>query len=230
MVFKQNNYKHNNVKAQFSLLFHRICKFFDIQLYYYNNYGVKVFNRMREASEPSVIETRCINPANIYFFPDGLANDFTLVGKVILNSPHFYLIKGIIEDNTILCRDYLDREAKGALDGRFAQKCSKQTLCSHKRCTMNNLKMIKSDKYEHPKVTFFNGCYYALDGKHRLAMASYLGKELRCDLLSLNDILSTQYIINIYKKMLLKPQKFSKNIKVLSLMMNSTTANNKCCK
>lgn len=200
------------------LLGHRICKLFGVQLFYHSIYGVKVLNRKADKCILEKEGTVRLAPSNVLFFFDGLKDDYSLTGTSVIESPHYYLVKGILETDFSFCRDYCNRESLGALDGRFALRVNDATFDAHINCTRKNKKMLEKGVYKHPTVCLFNNDYYALDGKHRLAMAAYLEKEIDCDVLSLNGILCSDYIRNLLKKMHESPERYSKNLELLSAM------------
>lgn len=212
----------SNNRAFWALLAHRLCKCLNVQLFYENQYGIKVLNRKNEKA-PTVEQKLIIDPSLALFFADGLKDQYTLTNKTIINSPHFFFIKGILENDFSLCADYCERESHGMLDGRFPLKLNKTTAEMHINSTLLNKKLLKKGSYARPKVTFFDGRYYAIDGKHRLSMAAYLGMNIECDIVSVSDILSSQYIISIYKKMSLSPKNYSNNLGLLSAMIKSVS-------
>lgn len=204
-----------SLNAWFSLFFHRVCKLFGIQYYYQSKYGIKVLNRKDESCTLLKISTSKVDPAKVLLFADGLKDEYTLTGKRILESPHFNLVKGIIENNYTLCRDYCEREKLGALDGRFALVFNRKTIEAHSLATFNNKVLIEKGLANNPSLCYFRGNYYALDGKHRLAMAAYLGKDIYCDIFSWEDILQTSYIKNMKRLMVKMPLEYSVNLNLL---------------
>lgn len=190
-------------------------------MYYHTRYGVKVLNRKSDEATSLTGNTLSVEPGCVLFFADGLKDPYSLTGKTIADSPHFFLIKGILEETPSLCQDYIDRERLGALDGRFPLKITPKSLDAHKNNTIRNHQTFSSENYEHPKVVVHEGQYYALDGKHRLAMACYIGKHIECDEVTLKDVLSSRYISKLIKEMDLHPEAYSKNLGLLNSMLNS---------
>lgn len=209
-----------NTKAKLVLFMHKVCKFFKIQVYYESHYGIKVLNRKPDRSL-YIEQTILINPAHVLLFADGLKDSYTLTRRSIIDSPHYFLVKGVLEKSYSLCEDYCERESKGFLDGRFPLVVNKKTVEMHVRCTQRNMALLENDNYSAPKVTFFEGIYYALDGKHRLAMAAFLGKKINCEVVSLKEILSSEYVLSICHKMSKSPQRYSCNLELLSSMEKS---------
>ena len=212
-----------NLYASFFLFLHRICKLVGVQLYIYSKCGVKVLNRKADSIMPAIEDIRQIDPSKVVFFADGLVDSFSLSGSIIIDSPHYNLVKGILENTPSSSQDYFDRENTGSLDGRFPLVVKKETIKSHERCTDLNYQSMVAGVYKHPQVTYFKKNYYAIDGKHRLAMAAYLGKNVTCDIVSLKDVLASQYIQKIYHKMSKYPKKYSKNLELLSSMITSNS-------
>ena len=211
----------SNFKATLSLFLHRVCKLIGVEVYYHMRYGVKVLNRKPDEPTSLTGNTLSVDPGRVLFFADGLKDPYSLTGKAIADSPHYFLIKGILEENHSLCQDYIDRERLGALDGRFPLKVTSKSLDAHKNITIRNHQVSCSENYEHPKVVVYEGQYYALDGKHRLAMACYMGKHIECDEVVLKDVLSSRYISKLIKEMDLHPEAYSKNLGLLKSMLNS---------
>ena len=213
--------RRSNIKAVFSLFLHRACKMTGVEVYYHTLYGVKVLNRKPDEPVSLIGEKISVDPGRVMYFADGLKDPYSLTGRLIVDSPHYFLIKGIMEETPSLCQDYIDRESLGALDGRFPLKVTSESMAAHKNKTRRNYKVTICGNYEHPKAVVYDGQYYALDGKHRLAMSAYLGKEVTCDIVSLKDVLSSHYIQKIYMKMSKYPELYSKNLDLLSRMMAS---------
>ena len=218
--------KKFGINAYLVLFAHRICKFFGIQLFYQSSRGVKVLNRKEDNIIPSIDGTVNVDASIVRFFADGLFDEYSLTGKSLLDSPHYNLLKGIIEKDYSLCEDYVCREATGTLDGRFELIVNNNTLEMHSSSTLKNLESLKLDKYKHPKVLCFEGSYYALDGKHRLAMAAYLKKNIDCDVIAVSDIINTDYIKNLYKKMSKHYSRYSRNLNLLNALSFSIHNNN----
>ncbi len=195
-------FEFSNIRAFFFLLVHRACKILALTFFCETFTGIKLLGR-RVSSKSSlpIIDTLVINPEIVFFFPDGLKNKYTLTSISMSSSPHLDLINKVFMGHRIIESEYIRREALGGLDGRFGLIVSKRSISNHVELTIKNRAALVNGSYKHPRLVCFEGKYYALDGKHRLAMAIYLNKVIECDIVSLKDLLRTNYVNGLLKKM-----------------------------
>ena len=207
-----------NIRAYLALSSHKACKLFGKEVYYEGRGGIKVLNRKANpATHSKSIYTQTLNSANVRLFVDALKDEFTLVSRTIAESPHYDLVSRILKGQTdISATDYVMRESQGILDGRFELVISDNYLHSHLVATNKTRKSILEGNYKHPRVFHYNGDYYALDGKHRLAVATSLSKDLVCEVVPVENVINSHYIQSVMKEMRKRECRYRQNLSILN--------------
>lgn len=206
----------SNARAKLFLLLHKVCKAFHCELYVETHTGVKVLGRKQGRQPLKSLMRVVVVPNDVRLFVDGLQDSYTIVSETVETSPHFDFIRRVQNgEDDIIFSDYVLREATGKLDGRFEQYISIKTIRDHIAMTGKNCKRIESGDYAHPKLIYYKDEYYAIDGKHRLAAASFLHVPLECEVVSAADLLQTPYILGIYNRMKRHPDLYQKNLDLL---------------
>ena len=179
------------------LLIHRICKLLNTSLYVENKYGIKVYNKpLSVISEQYLSEEITIDAASTFLGFDCLRNEYSLVNRSILLSPHYDLISKLYVGQNIDGSDYICRETEGCLDGRYGI-----VPANHSEAMNNAITSVESDNYSPAIIYDVCGKWYIFDGKHRLALCALLGLNCRCRTLSREFFLSDSYTLNVYKRM-----------------------------
>lgn len=197
------------------LFIHRLCKLIGFHHYYENRYGIKGHNKAKFQLQGKYADF-LINPEDVYLGFDALKDEYTLLDVKMTDSPHYNLMKTIFQGEDIQGCDYIEREKKGTLDGRY-----ELVPTDHVRIFSESLEKIRSDKYNPAIVYRVDGKTYAFDGKHRLALCLLLNKKCKCICMDLSEL---QKDINT-KTLLLEMEKrnkelYSKNIELLKKIYN----------
>lgn len=192
------------------LIIHKFCKLIGLRHYYENHYGIKGHNKVKFQLQGEYDEF-LINPEDVYLGFDALKDEYTLLDVKMTDSPHYHLMKTIFRGGNINESDYVEREKKGALDGRY-----ELVPADHVRLFFESLEKIKNDNYSPAIVYRVDGRTYAFDGKHRLALCLLLNKKCKCicmDLSELRKDVNTRTLLSEMEKR--NGELYTKNVKFL---------------
>lgn len=197
------------------LFIHRLCKLLGYRHYYESCYGIKGHNKAPFRLQGEYDEI-LINPEDVYLGFDALKDECTLLGVKMTDSPHYHLMETILKGENISESDYVKREKKGTLDGRY-----ELVPTDHVRIFHETLKKIESNEYNPAIVYKLDGRTYAFDGKHRLAICLLLHKKCKCifmDLSELREDVNTKTLLFEMEKR--KKELYTKNIEFLKRIYN----------
>ena len=97
-----------------------------LMVVYRNKFGIKVINpcyySVKMLNQPVI----SINPSDLYFDADYLTDEYTLIDKSVVDSPHYQLMKALSEGTDLIKTDYYNRYSTGYLDERTAVITSKK--------------------------------------------------------------------------------------------------------
>lgn len=199
-----------------------ICKKFDISILYQSKVGIKSTNQLisSDALKFFQTESRCnIDGKSLHIGFDGLKDEFTLINRKIMDSPHFELMDLLCNNKDIMESEYIKRTLSGTLDFRFRRKIDKQYLDHIHEKFEQKLLLIKLDEYEPVKVINVNGQYFIIDGKHTAALCSYLEIAPKC--VEIEYVTHDSFWMWIYRKMLKHKNSYKKNIEFYTKICNS---------
>jgi len=197
------------------LFIHRLCKLIGYRHYYENCYGIKGHNKAIFQLQSKYDEV-LINPEDVYLGFDALKDEYTLLGVKMIDSPHYHLMKTIYSGENINGIDYVEREKKGTLDGRY-----ELVPVDHIKLFSESLEKIKNDEYDPAIVYRVDGQIYAFDGKHRLALCLLLHKKCRCICMDLSELradVNTNKLLCEMEKT--KKNLYTKNIEFIKRICN----------
>ena len=199
----------------------KICRTFDITIVFHSKVGVKYFNSHYSSDN---FEYLCeekpfqLKKDELFLGPDKLKDQHSLIDLNIVNSPHFYLMKCIMNNEDIMNTEYIKRFKKGTLDNRLPRKNINKLFLTHMKDKFNKkLKLINSNDYSPIKVYKNNNRFYIADGKHTAAMCALLNKNIKC--VEVPGIKYDSFVIRLYKKMLERENEYSKHIKFYEIYL-----------
>lgn len=174
-----------------------------ISVLYENRVGVKCFNQLISSNmfEYLVIENSdtTIATDNLYLAVDGLKDYYSLIGKPLLESPHFGLVKSISAGEDIRSTEYVLRRNKGTLDFLRSIYVTDRHIALIRQRFREKSHLIEIEKYPPIKVLSNNGKYYIADGKHTAATCALLGVAPKC--VDITPVLFDSFFWWLQKKM-----------------------------
>lgn len=192
------------------LCLHRVCKVLGVSVFYQTKSGIKVLNTPPVGTE--LTETYFdLSDTDLFLGFDWLKDEFTSCGMCINDSPHLDFMETLESEGDFDFCSYVMKRRAGALDGLFPEKLDPEK-CRVKFLEMK--KLILSDDYNAVTVFPVDGKYYILDGKHRAALCSMLGKSVHCRLIEI-DSLKTSVCFKKYYKAMSNKNGYDTNISLL---------------
>lgn len=182
-------------------------------MFFVNTKGVKCINqkiKSQQFDKYPIIESKQINPKNLFIGFDGLKDQYSLAGVPIDKSPHLDLIKVMLSDGNYEKTDYYDRLRLGYLDMRFNQKFKSEI---YERVLFERKDKIEKEEYQAVKVVMIEGQYYIIDGKHTAALCCAMEKKVNC--IEIMNPLHDPFYVKVYEIMKKRASQFEKNISLL---------------
>lgn len=161
------------------------CKKFHIIKTYETSKGLKNINMGKVATleTPYVISHIILNSTELFLGPDFLKDQYTLLGKTILDSPHYQFMQAMLTNKPLEQTEYVKRWLTGTLDWRRSLPLKNQ--CERWKASFESkMKEVETGKYSEIWVYAVNGKYFIYDGKHRAALCAVLGKPIHCSVIS----------------------------------------------
>lgn len=166
----------NRISSTFNTMF--------VSALYEARVGIKCFNQIisSEMFEYFVVDNseEIISTDNLYLAFDGLKDRYSLLDKLLIESPHFGLIKSISSNEDARTTEYVARRNNGTLDFLGPVSLSSQYIDSLCRKFRERKRLIELQEYEPIKVVLINGKHYIFDGKHTAATCALLGVSPKC--------------------------------------------------
>lgn len=153
------------------------------------NVGYKFVNDslIRTESSNNVIEPSVIiDPNNLFLGIDFLKDRYTLLGCRINETPHFELMKVMLNDGDINRSDYIKRIKRGTLDARFLYRRIEKSY--YQNYFSNRKREIEADDVTPILVYRVNNRYFIKDGKHRAALCALLNKPIHATVIDNSSI------------------------------------------
>lgn len=197
-------------------LIERVFRLFSISMLYSNRVGIKYMNQLMQSIHYNAIAIKDFDYKELFLGFDGLRDEYTLLDVEITKSPHFELMKAIDNGTRIEDTDYYYRAQKGILDSRECLRMSNDYIAMMEKKFKERVEEIKTGSYEPIQVYCVNNRYYIADGKHRAALCAYIGKTVRCRVIS-DDFLKDSYRMWMYSKMK-KKKDFEKHLVLYSYL------------
>ena len=210
----------NSLIPAVRLYLHKLIKITHKTLYYESKYGIKAYNKPLFANESPQTDMAYIPADSIFLSYDGLKNQYTLVDKCILESPHIELMRLIEHGEDIYRSEYVERERYGYLDGRFEIQVNQAMLDYHINQFRKNKALVLEESYIPPVVYSLGKKYYLIDGKHRAAVCGMLGKNIKCSIVPADVICEYVYTKQLLTKMQKIGSAYSKNINHIMKIMD----------
>ena len=189
----------SDLKNCYHLFRHRFYKLCGITRVKTNRYGVKLYNKVGSDLFPELFSRREeIAPEEVFLGFDGLKDEYTLLDVPMAQSPHFDMIDKIAKGEDISSCDYMLREYRGTLDGRFGADVLPK---SHVNACRKAEEKLAAGETEPPVLYRLNGRLYVYDGKHRLALALQKKMKIECFVIDAAHIAKQSYVAMMFKKM-----------------------------
>lgn len=156
--------------------------------FYYNRYGLKNAGaaQLLKGKNYTILEMKELSAEELYLGPDYMKDCYTLLDCPLVQSPHYSFMEAIDKDFDLWSTDYIKRYMKGTLDWRRGKR--KPHNIHHFKEEFDVVKSkILTDDYLPITVYMLNKRYYIFDGKHRAATCAYLGRSVKCAIVS-NEI------------------------------------------
>ena len=202
----------NNFIAYKDLLLHKFFKLISVKRYYYNRYGLKCYNKTGMNLASAEGEKRFVDYRELYMGFDALKDKYTLLDTCIDNSPHFLLMNDIIKQKNIGESEYVLRERKGYLDGRFGCIVNSKILNNHIKASNKNFDLVEKNNYEPVIVYKICNRFYIVDGKHRAAICATRKQPVFCKIVDTKSVAECEYVKEIYVLLNKKPHEYQLNI------------------
>jgi hypothetical protein len=149
--------------------------------------------------------------------PDFLTDEYTLTGSFLRDSPHYYLVESLALGNEFAETDYSNRVRRGTLDLRKGEPARPGRLMGS---YLERLQEVQSRIPTEIVIILGerNGSRFPIvvDGKHRLAMASYLNKgdHLQFSIIR-PDVYADPLFFSLYELAKKNGLQYSKNLSFL---------------
>ena len=151
-----------------------------LMVVYKNKYGIKVINPCCSSVKILYQQDIVINPSNLFLDIDYLTDEYTLLDKSIIDSPHFQLMKALDDGTDFIKTEYYKRYSSGYLDERTAVITNKKKQQAIVSTFESRKKAIYREEYDPVLIYERHGKLYIYDGKHRAALCALLGKQVKC--------------------------------------------------
>ena len=119
-----------------------------------------------------------IDPGRLFLGMDYLRDDYTLLDRCILDSPHYAFIETVNSGGDIKKTEYYKRFVTGKLDGRHLQRERGASYFYSKNEKARQ--SIERGDYKPVVVYLWKNRFYICDGKHRAALCAFMQKDVRC--------------------------------------------------
>lgn len=163
----------------------KICMEHNIYILLKTRIGIKNLNMLpltrRYGSEAENDNPIFVTPSDLYLGPDYLKDKYTLLGKCILESPHYDFMRAINDNMDITQTEYYSRIVAGKLDGRHRQRKRNKMFFHSKKQEAEVA--IDNGIYAPVKIYKWKERYYIYDGKHRAALCALKNKNVKCILI-----------------------------------------------
>lgn len=209
---------------KYSLIFRQtfelFCHRFALSLLYENKYGVKCFNQLTNSDlfdffkSQNVFELSC---DQLYVAFDGLKDQYTLLNTCILDSPHFDLVKCLMDNGDLRYCSYVEKVQKGILDFRSSQQISNGYLNNLTKIFTQKKTAILNNNYDPVKVVKVFDTYYIADGKHTAATCVLIDLPVKC--VDCSPLIFDSFFWWIYKKMLMNKKEYKIHIKYFNSIL-----------
>lgn len=204
----------NCIKKQMIALMKKIAVKQHLTVVYKNKYGIKAINpccsSVKELKQPEII----MDPSDLFLDVDYLTDEYTLLDKSILDSPHFLLMKALNEGTNIVTTEYYKRYSAGYLDERTAIISNKKKQQAILSTFEYRKKAILIEEYDPVSIYERHGKYYVYDGKHRAALCALLGKQVKCK--KIENLLDYDGLVKRKVELMkLSKERFSKQLQFL---------------
>ncbi len=179
------------------------CQHFHIIHLFETKVGIKGIYGMKALPlTPITSDLIACSSEELFLGIDFLKDDYTLLDCPLKKSPHFELMRTLLEKQGIEKTEYIRRYENGILDGRVAS-LKHSSYEYFENAFQKRLDEIKSDIIEPIYIYRIGGRSYVYDGKHRAALCALLGKTIKCYEVS-NDRFGMSYRLisgkNAYSK------------------------------
>ena len=190
----------------------RIAKKFFFTKVYETKVGIKyvypIFDPSFQETSTSVISMKA---QDLYLEFDALKDDYTLCGVSLTSSPHLEFLKALQTGGKLKTTDYVRRFESGTLDMRTSRYVGKDMLTFYASKFEKRRKEVLNGDYKPVSIYKVGGKYYIADGKHRAAMCTLLGLDIKCKVVDIR-YLEDSFYHWIYEKMKRTPERYKKNI------------------
>lgn len=188
-------------KILFLAIIRKLCSKLNLIMLYESKVGIKYTAPMSIASPFQNLNKRTIGikPDKIFIGFDALKDQYTLLNKCIIDSPHLELVKLLCEKKEINQCEYIKRLKNGIIDIRIPMKYNKAELNQRFK---KRLDTVANQNYEPIIVYKLEDKYYIVDGKHRAALCVLLGhEEINCVEIPSSSIGADRFMWWLYAKM-----------------------------
>jgi hypothetical protein len=196
-------------------IINKMMKCQNVSVLYSTPKGVKYYNGLMKSMKLPHTEVFWCDTKQLHLGFDALKDEYTLVGKNVIESPHYGLMEALDKKTDIAQTDYCSRYRNGTLDSREGINITKKLLSEMKVMFEKRKNEIEKNNYVPIQVYRIQGMYYIADGKHRAALCAYLGKQVKCVEIS-NEYLRDSFRQWIYQKMLKNSSEYSHNIRMFA--------------
>lgn len=165
----------------------KLTRKFKISMLVDKKVGIKNLNYNLLVTPPTSNTIISINPTELFLGPDFLVDQYTLLNRPLLESPHYELVEALSDNKDVKQTEYYRRYAKGTLDWRYL---SNPKMVAHfYRKFVDSKNNVLNGTYEPIKIYKVGQVYYIYDGKHRAAMCALLKLSAKCEVVDLDAAL-----------------------------------------
>ena len=197
------------IKIKFFGLIAKICRLCKWTITYESATGIKEINPKMVALLSDQGKREIIPYDKLYLGVDFLKDDLTLLDVPITQSPHYDLMKVLVEGRDHKKTEYVQRMLRGCLDERYeivAYYLDKDYFTNRFK---QRKKEIDEEISKPVTVYYINEKYYIYDGKHRAALFAFCGKEIYCNVIDAKIVFES-FSKNISKR-LIKSGQYTKH-------------------
>lgn len=197
----------------FSRIIEKLFVIFNVTKIYESKVGIKIINSFLKNYNFNKLNSIILDKNMIYLGFDALIDKYSLCDISLVDSPHYYFMKALYDNENIKNTDYYYRYYHGILDGRRKRKINEDDIKHFNNMFNLRLEEIESGNYKPVQVYKIKKKYYIADGKHRAALCALCNKKIKCVEIS-TDFLLDSTRMKIYSMMKKSKNNYKKNIKL----------------
>ena len=171
----------NNFRRYYFKVLKKLCEYLHASRIVETPVGIKIISgiKVQIPCKKNSGEIKTLSSEELFLGPDLLKNKYTLLGCNIKESPHYSLMKDLLNNQDIENSAYIKRRELGTIDARIGTR-QKLPLNIYKERFAKRYQEIINQTYSPVLVYKVGKKYFIYDGKHRAALCTALNMPIRC--------------------------------------------------